>query len=112
MFRWLLAPLFCCLFACADGGDAPYTGGGDTSAVNTAGQEAYLQHCAACHGEGGQGTANGPAILHELHHSDADLIAVMLEGKGDMPAAAVTEEEAQDIVDYMRDELNRVIPGL
>ena len=52
------------------------------------------------HGTGG---ANGPNIVPQLDRlSDAQIIRVILEGEGRMPAQDVTEEEAQAIVDHMR----------
>ena len=57
------------------------------------------------HGHGDDsaaGTANGPDLVRELHHTDDDIIRVILNGKGDMAPVAITEEEAQLIVDYLR----------
>ena len=38
-------------------------------------------------------------------HTDAQLIQVILNGHGTMPAIDVTEEEAQAILDYLRNVL-------
>lgn len=50
----------------AAGGQPPASttpaGGATLGAAAETGQQLFLQSCAACHGPGGQGTANGPAI--------------------------------------------------
>lgn len=81
---------------------------GDTSAetgdssVAEDGASLYATYCESCHGPDGRGTSSGPDITRELHHTDADIIAVILNGRDEMPAILVTEEQAQLIVDYMR----------
>jgi mono/diheme cytochrome c family protein len=66
----------------------------------------YVIYCATCHGEDGLGTSLGPAILHELHHTDEELVAVILNGKGSMASVDVSPEVAQAIVDYLRNVLD------
>ena len=68
------------------------------------GEELYLQHCSACHGADGQGNANGPGITHELHHTDDELVRVILEGKKDMEPVEISEEDARTIVEWMREQ--------
>ena len=65
------------------------------------GQALFEAQCAPCHGADGLG-ASSYGILHELHHTDSQLIQVMLDGKGSMPVVNITEAEAASIVDYMR----------
>ncbi|MGB0591165.1 MAG: c-type cytochrome [Myxococcota bacterium] len=64
-------------------------------------QVLFEAQCAPCHGADGLG-GSSYGILHELHHTDSQLIQVMLDGKGSMPAVNITEAEAASIVDYMR----------
>ena len=67
------------------------------------GERLYQMHCSVCHGVGGAGSSIGPDILEDVaEESVEDLVEVMLEGEDDMPAANVTPEEAQLIVDWMR----------
>ncbi len=66
------------------------------------GESLYGTHCEACHAADGTGSGVGPDITHELHHSDEQLIQVILEGDGDMDPVAVSADEAQLIVDFMR----------
>ena len=75
----------------------------DTDADPT-GEELYTTYCVTCHAEDGTGvTGLGKDITRELHHDDAFLISVMLNGYEDlMEPVDVTEKEAQLIVDYMR----------
>ena len=65
------------------------------------GEALYSTHCASCHGDDGTGGSER-GIEGELHHSDEELIDVILNGDGEMPGINVTEEEAQAIVDWMR----------
>jgi mono/diheme cytochrome c family protein len=68
------------------------------------GEELYAMHCASCHGATAEGTDDGPGLGHEVErHSDSDLVRVILDGDDDMPAIGVTEDEAQRIVDYLRE---------
>ena len=86
----------------AAGTDDSSAGTDDSSATTPTGEDLYTTHCAACHGADAAGTANGPDLVRELHHTDDDIIRVILNGKGDMAPVAITEEEAQLIVDYLR----------
>lgn len=65
----------------------------------------YGEHCARCHGEDARGGRGGPDLSVELRLSDAQLIAIILNGEDDMPPADVTEAEAQAIVDWLRANL-------
>ena len=89
-----------------DEGDCGIAGCPDTgtdTGTEADGEALYSNHCASCHGADGQGLDDaGPDIVHELHHNDAKLIDVILNGDGDMEPVDVTEAQAQLIVDYMR----------
>jgi mono/diheme cytochrome c family protein len=77
----------------------------DSDEIEPTGAGLYATHCAACHGEDGHGSDAGPDLARELHHTDEELIAVMIQGKKDMEPADVTEAEAQLIVDWLRENL-------
>lgn len=104
--------------ACAGGSEKSDTEASDTDASETDtpsdtdatdtealdGGELFSTHCSSCHGSDGTGTGNGPNIVGEVsRHSDEDIIDVILNGEDRMPAIEVTEEEAQLIVDWMRE---------
>ena len=91
------------LTAC--GGSDPVDSGSDSGTAAPDGAELYAGTCAACHGADGTGTSVGPNIARELGKTDAQLIRIILNGEDDMPAQSVSEEEAQAIVDWMRDNL-------
>ena len=75
----------------------------NTPSDESNGEALYNQHCANCHGIDGSGVDDvGPSFLNELHHSDAELIEVMLEGRGSMPPTPITQEEAESIMEYIR----------
>ena len=87
-----------------DEGDCGIAGCVDTESTEMDGEALYISTCATCHGTDGEGLeGSGPSIVHELHHNDAKLIDVILNGDGDMDPVDVTEEQAQLIVDYMRE---------
>ena len=83
---------------------------GATAAVG----ELFQQHCAKCHGKDGTGTPGRnslpdipdfTAASWQAQRSDAELLAAILEGKGDdMPAFArkIKEEQARDLVSHIR----------
>lgn len=64
----------------------------------------YAENCAEFHGAKGHGTGSGPNLTFEVQsHTDEQIIAVMLNGKKDMPAVEVAEEQAQMIVDHLHE---------
>jgi mono/diheme cytochrome c family protein len=99
--------VFMACVACGGDGttatDSPVATDSSASTESQSGEELYLYRCSGCHGEDGGGTAAGPNIRNELGKSDEALIRVILEGEDDMDPVNVTEEEAQLIVDYMRE---------
>lgn len=52
---------------------------GASPRVETAGREAFLRHCASCHGEGGKG--DGP-LASELTAAPADLTRIAARNEG------------------------------
>lgn len=107
MRAFALLPLFA-LFACDGGGDGTDPAETDTPEDSDTpealdGGELFADVCAVCHAADGTGTAAGPDITNELRKSDDQLIEIMRDGDGRMPAQDVTRAEAQAIVDWMRE---------
>jgi mono/diheme cytochrome c family protein len=76
------------------------------------GAAVYDTTCAVCHGASGDEMLENPTandtpaakLSEEVPGtSDDELIDVILNGKGDMPAVDITETEAEDVVAYLRD---------
>jgi len=99
---WTLLPL---AIACGKDGD---TAAGEHHDPVAAGEALYTANCAACHGAAGGGEAeSGYADATDLtarspSMGDDEIVEVILEGDGGMPPIGVSEEEADDIVAWMR----------
>lgn len=86
----------------------------DVPAEHEQGRAFYEATCAACHGEAGLGTAQGPPLIHIVyepnHHADAAFLLAAQRGVrahhwrfGDMPPQpAVTPEQVAEITAYVR----------
>lgn len=82
----------------------PPTGTGplDLTGDATNGGTIYGNTCAVCHGADGSGVS-GPALTGTVAGmSDEDVVDVMLNGKGSMPAQSLTNQEAADVLAYLR----------
>ncbi len=78
------------------------------------GKAMFEQNCSACHGPAGDGTTQGPPLVHIIyepnHHADAAFLLAARNGVrahhwrfGDMPpVAGVTDEVVLEIVGYIR----------
>ncbi|MCH7891751.1 MAG: cytochrome c, partial [Gemmatimonadetes bacterium] len=78
------------------------------------GKELFAQNCSVCHGPAGDGTTQGPPLVHIIyepnHHADAAFILAARNGVrahhwrfGDMaPLPDVTDEMVLEIVGYIR----------
>jgi cytochrome c5 len=65
-----------------------------------AGKVAYEKSCAGCHGADGKGN---PAVAKTLQKSDEELLKIIAEGKGKMPASKkLTKEEQKAVLQYTR----------
>ena len=111
MRSWLPVAVILVAAACA-GGEGETAAPGDPDPAR--GQELFAANCAACHGEGAQGTEAGPPLLHEYyvpsHHSDESFQAAVARGVqphhwdfGAMPpVAGLSRDDVADIVAYVR----------
>ena len=78
------------------------------------GKMLFEQNCSVCHGPAGDGTTQGPPLVHIIyepnHHADVAFILAARNGVqahhwrfGDMPPLpGVTEQTVQQIVGYIR----------
>lgn len=83
--------------------------------VAEAGQPLFEANCAACHGNNGAGSENGPPLVHDIynpgHHPDEAFYAAVRQGVprhhwpyGNMPKQPqVSTEEVAKIVQYVRE---------
>ena len=110
MIRTLIfAASLAALTACSDkgGDDTSGSGGYDDILALTgdsaAGADVFASSCAACHGDDGVSGAS-PARDGEVpEKSDEELLGIILEGYDDMPAQDLTDQEAADVLAYLRD---------
>ncbi len=80
-----------------------------------AGQKAFAEHCAACHGDTAGGTDQGPPLVHKIyepnHHADAAFVLAAKRGVirhhwnfGNMPPQPQVGERAmQQIIAFVRE---------
>lgn len=76
-------------------------------ATAQAGGDTYKAKCAMCHGADGSKTTMGSKALNSADvqkMSDADLTAVIENGKGKMPAykGKLTDAQIKDVVAYIK----------
>lgn len=80
-----------------------------------AGQKAFAEACAACHGDLAGGTDQGPPLVHKIyepsHHADAAFLLAAKRGVtqhhwsfGNMPPQPqVSERTLQQIIEFVRE---------
>jgi len=70
----------------------------------TTGEDIYIARCSACHQADFSGRA-GPSLKTDdvLNMPDSYWLQTILNGKGSMPAVRITEEQAQIVIDYVRE---------
>ena len=78
--------------------------GSQESDEHTTGEEIYTARCSACHVDDFSGRV-GPSLKmsNVLAKPDSYWLQTILKGKGSMPAVRITEEQAQLVIDYIRD---------
>ncbi len=79
----------------------------DSSGVpGLSGANLYRTYCSSCHAEDGTGTVQAPPLQDEVESESVEsLIRTILEGDDDMEPVDVTQEEAEAIVDFLKNEL-------
>ena len=76
------------------------------------GPEVYERFCVSCHNYDGRGAnreTNLFADRRRLRNADGELITSILDGKNEMPGFSnvLTYEEAQNVLNYIREDLKR-----
>ncbi len=68
------------------------------------GAQIYSAQCASCHGTDGKGGSFDVDLIEELHHSDATLIDVILNGSQEMPSYRddYDDQEIADVMGHIR----------
>lgn len=67
------------------------------------GETVYLDNCATCHVEDGSGGFGPSLIFHVPKHDDEYLVALIIDGQGDMPSfASLGDQEIADVLTYLR----------
>ncbi|HEU4345060.1 MAG TPA: cytochrome c [Candidatus Binatia bacterium] len=82
------------------------------AAEAAAGKAAYEKSCAGCHGADGKGNPAMAKVLGEKglnivgketkEKSDAQLLKIIAEGSGKMPASKLTKDEQKQTLGYVR----------
>lgn len=79
------------------------------------GQDAFERHCALCHGTRGEGSNNGPPLIHKVyepsHHGDNSFRSAVQQGVrqhhwqfGDMPPRPdVSARDVEAIIVFVRE---------
>jgi uncharacterized membrane protein len=94
------------------GGELVYGGKNKaTPGLFQAGQRLYMNNCAGCHPNGGSSLASGLPVNGSPKMSSPDTFILWIRApKRPMPAfpdAAISDREAQDLFDYITNELNK-----
>ena len=95
------------LGACGGGDDAapeePADTGGETAAVDA--EQVIQQNCISCHGENLEGAGNFPALNDVGSRlSEEEILDIIENGQGAMPANIIQGEEAQVVAEYLANQ--------
>lgn len=99
----------------AQGGNVTVAPPARLSATAQQGQAAFLRNCQQCHGAWGQGSEQGPPLIHKIyepsHHADSAFFFAITRGSrqhhwrfGDMPLQPqVKPDEIPAIIRFVRE---------
>jgi mono/diheme cytochrome c family protein len=95
--------------ACGDDDEGSGGGGGEGA---TGGAAVFSENCATCHGqdgEGGYGPELGGGAVAEAFPDIEDQIAVITNGRANMPAfeGELTDEQIRSVAEFEREELGQ-----
>ena len=89
-----------------DDDDGGNSGGGNSGGGNSGGGtggDLYVQNCVSCHGQDGEGSGSAPALAGEIDTlTDGELLDIIMDGTGSMPASGLSEDEAQTLLEWLR----------
>jgi len=67
------------------------------------GEARFQMECARCHGASGGGAGGTPALAGRVHElPDAEVVDAMLNGRGAMMRLRLTDQQAADVLAYLR----------
>jgi mono/diheme cytochrome c family protein len=106
--QWIMwALVFACVWGMSPGSAV-------SDEADMAGKAVYEKHCRFCHGEDGMGNPKMAKLLKVTippvtaaalaQQDEAEMLHIIAEGKGKMPAFAskLSEEEQQQVFEYMQ----------
>ena len=68
------------------------------------GQQVYMNTCAICHMENGEGSNAGKKLVGFIdQYSDAHLVKVIQDGWGPMPPMSINPQQVADVIVYLRE---------
>lgn len=80
--------------------ETPVDGGEETAAIDA--EQIIQQNCISCHGENLEGAGNFPALNDVGSRLSAEeILSVIQNGQGAMPADIIDGEEAVAVADYL-----------
>lgn len=80
--------------------ETPAESGGETAAIDA--EQVVQQNCISCHGENLEGAGNFPALNDVGSRlSQDEILSVIENGKGAMPANIIEGEEAVAVAEYL-----------
>ena len=89
--------------ACGGTGSGSGLGALDLEGDAVRGGALFASRCAVCHGDDGRGGSQGVNIAdHVPYHSDEELVELLAEGGGRMPAPGLSDQEIADVLAYLR----------
>lgn len=97
------------LGACGGGDEAtpeePADTGGGTETSSVDAEQVIQQNCISCHGENLEGAGNFPPLNDVGSRlSEEEILDIIENGKGAMPANIIQGEEAQVVAEYLANQ--------
>ncbi len=88
-----------CVYDGSDEGESPFVLDGSA----WCGGEVFATACAGCHGDDGSGTDLGADLSgHVPYHTDLEVLSVVINGQGEMPAQDTSPQQSADLLAWLR----------